>query len=115
LLALQRVLEEHGASLLSFRGPITIFWLTNNSSVAKFLGKGSGKLAIMLQILRLLHSARSCSLDENAKVARFFSFTFEDNCAEVDAFAFTWDDEWAYIAPPVSLVSKVIRKIPVFF
>jgi hypothetical protein len=33
--------------------------------------------------------------DENAKVARFFSFTFDDNCSGLDAFAFTWDGEWA--------------------
>jgi hypothetical protein len=140
------------------------YWLFSGFWTSMVLLKGSGKLAIMLQILHLLHSAHSCSLDlcpiwvslnnpllqkadalnknvdtdnwsvcqgnfdflsssygpftvdlftndENAKVARFFSFTLEDNCAGVDAFAFTWDGEWAYIAPPVSLVSKVIRKI----
>jgi hypothetical protein len=143
LLAFQRVQDERG-SLLSSRGAITIFWLTYNSSVTKFLSKGSSKLAIMLQILHLLRSAWDLSLDlcqiwvsrdnpllqkadalskavdtdnwsvcegdfdflassfgpftvdlfavaDNAKVARFFSFSFEAGCLSVDAFSFSWD------------------------
>jgi hypothetical protein len=49
----------------------------------------------------------------NAKVERFFCYTFEKGCSGVDAFAFDWQGELAYLAPPVSLVVRCIRKIAV--
>jgi hypothetical protein len=49
---------------------------------------------------------------DNAKVARFFSFSFEAGCLSVDAFSFSWDGEWAYVAPPVSMVLRVITLLP---
>jgi hypothetical protein len=62
LIALQRTLDAK-ADLLSSKGPVTLWWLTDNSNVAKFLAKGSGKLVIMLQILDLLRTAWSLFLD----------------------------------------------------
>jgi hypothetical protein len=50
---------------------------------------------------------------ENAKVERFFSYSFENGCSGVDAFSFEWTGELAYIAPPVSLVTRVIKKISI--
>jgi hypothetical protein len=165
LLALQRTLEGK-SELLSSKGPITLWWLTDNSNVSKFLSKGSGKLEIMLQVLELLRLARSLQLDlrpiwvsrdhhflqradarsksidtdnwevgsadfdylfktfgpftvdlfassSNFKVERFFSFTYEDGSSGVDAFAYDWVGEMAYAAPPVSLLSRVLRKLAV--
>jgi hypothetical protein len=165
LLAFQRVVDARG-ELLSSRGPITIFWLTDNSNVCKFLSKGSGRSYLMRQIFTLFKSARVLELDirpiwvswdnpllqkadglsksidtdnwsvcqgdydylfsrfgpftldafataENAKVERFFCYTFEKGCSGVDAFAFDWQGELAYVAPPVSLVVRCIRKIAV--
>jgi hypothetical protein len=37
--------------------------------------------------------------------------SFEKGCSGVDAFAFEWVGEMVYMAPPVSLVSRCIRKI----
>jgi hypothetical protein len=37
----------------------------------------------------------------------------EAGCSGVDAFTADWHGEWAYIAPHVSLVTRVIRKIAV--
>jgi hypothetical protein len=50
---------------------------------------------------------------KNAKVERFFCYTFEKGCSGVDAFAFDWQGELAYLAPPVSLVVRCICKIAV--
>jgi hypothetical protein len=58
LLALYRTVEAKG-ELLSSKGPVTLWWMTDNSNVLKFLSKGSGRLPIMLQILELLRLARS--------------------------------------------------------
>jgi hypothetical protein len=153
LLALYRTVEAKG-ELLSSKGPVTLWWMTDNSNVSKFLSKGRGRLPIMLQILELLRLARAFSLDirpiwvrrdhhwlqradamskqidtdswsvwqgdfdlfaslENAKVERFFTHAHEAGCSGVVAFTADWHGEWAYIAPPVSLVTRVIRKIAV--
>jgi hypothetical protein len=50
---------------------------------------------------------------ENAKVEQFYYFSFEKGCSGVDAFAFEWVGEMAYMAPPVSLVSRCIHKIAI--
>jgi hypothetical protein len=50
---------------------------------------------------------------ENAKVERFFTHAHEAGCSGVDAFTVDWHGEWAYMDPPVSLVTRVIRKIAV--
>jgi hypothetical protein len=165
LLAFLRTLQHKG-ELLSSKGPVTLWWLTDNSNVSKFLSKGSGKLPIMYLVLEVLRLARSLFLDvrpiwvsrdhpwlqradglskqidtdnwsvwdgdfafiarsfgpftvdlfasaENAKVERFFSYSFENGCSGVDAFSFEWTGELAYIAPPVSLVTRVIKKISI--
>jgi hypothetical protein len=165
LLALQRTLEGK-SELLSSKGPITLWWLIDNSNVSKFLSKGSGKLPIMLQVLELLRLARSLQLDlrpiwvsrdhhflqradarsksintdnwevwqgdfdflfksfgpftvdlfasaSNYKVEKFFSFTYEADCSGVDAFAYDWIGEMAYAAPPVLLLSRVLRKLAI--
>jgi hypothetical protein len=62
LLALLRTLDAEG-NLLSSKGHVTLWWLTDRGNVAKFLAKGSGKLVIMLQILDLLRTAQSLFLD----------------------------------------------------
>jgi hypothetical protein len=41
----------------------TLFWLSNNQNIAKFLSKGSGKTAIMLQSLDIVATARSLNLN----------------------------------------------------
>jgi hypothetical protein len=46
----------------------------------------------------------------NAKCSRFYSRSFEDGTFGVDAFAQNWEGECAYIALPVSLVMRTIRK-----
>jgi hypothetical protein len=50
-------------ALYRTKGPVTLWWMTDNSNVSKFLSKGSGRLPIMLQILELLRLARAFSLD----------------------------------------------------
>jgi hypothetical protein len=153
LLALYRTVEANG-DLLSSKGPVTLWWMTDNSNVLKFLSKGSGRLPIMLQILELLRLARAFSLDIRPIWVRrdhhwlqradamskqigtdswsvwqgdfdFFESLFgiffassathahEAGCSGVDAFTADWHGEWAYIAPHVSLVTRVIRKIAV--
>jgi hypothetical protein len=62
LLAFQRVVEAKG-DILSSLGPITLFWLTDNQNVCKFLSKGSGRPYIMRQIFDLFKLARSLNLD----------------------------------------------------
>jgi hypothetical protein len=57
LIASSRVLALYGELLLS-KGPVTIWWLTDNSNVAKFLSKGSGVRKIMIQILDIFHRRR---------------------------------------------------------
>jgi hypothetical protein len=163
LIAFSRVLALHG-ELLSSEGPVTIWWITDNSNVAKFLSKGSGVRKIMIQILDIFRLSRKIGLDirpiwvrhdspflvhanglsksvdtdgwsvwqgdfdflaaqfgpstihlfasaEKAKVEQLYSFSFEKGCSGVDAFAFEWVGEMVYMAPPVSLVSRCIRKI----
>jgi hypothetical protein len=39
--------------------------------------------------------------------------SFEKGCSGVDAFAFEWSGELAYVAPPVSMVTRVIKKIAI--
>ena len=47
----------------------------------------------------------------NAKVDKFYSKFWEENCSGVDALAYNWANEFCWTVPPVSLVSKVINKI----
>jgi hypothetical protein len=47
----------------------------------------------------------------NFKVARYFSYSHTSSCAGVDAFSLPWDGEVAYIAPPVALILRVVRKV----
>jgi hypothetical protein len=49
--------------------------------------------------------------DENAKCDRFFTYSFCERAAGIDAFARSWESECAYVAPPVSLAVQVIKKI----
>jgi hypothetical protein len=46
----------------------------------------------------------------NAKCSRFYLRSFEDRTFGVDAFAQNWEGECAYVAPPLSLVTRTIRK-----
>jgi hypothetical protein len=62
LIAFSRVLTLHG-ELLSSKGPVTIWWLTDNSNVAKFLSKGRGVRKIMIQILDIFLLSRKLGLD----------------------------------------------------
>jgi hypothetical protein len=58
LLAFLRTLQHKG-EFLSSKGPVTLWWLTDNSNVSKCLSKGSGKLPIMYLVLEVLRLARS--------------------------------------------------------
>jgi hypothetical protein len=143
----------------------TIWWITDSANLTKYLVKGSGRIEIMEQILKVLEKARELHLDicpvwvsrddprlqradgltksvntdewaisqsafeqtqleygqqftadlfateENAKCDRFFTYSFCKGAAGTDAFARSWDSECAYVAPPVSLVVRVIKKI----
>lgn len=62
LLALQRMLDAKGKLMLS-RGTVILWWLADNSNMAKFQSKGSERLVIMLLVLDLLRSAWALSLD----------------------------------------------------
>jgi hypothetical protein len=62
LLAFQKVLEVEG-ELLCSKGPITLWWLTDNTNVCKFLSKGSGRPYIMRQIFSLFKTACAMQLD----------------------------------------------------
>jgi hypothetical protein len=50
---------------------------------------------------------------ENAKCNRFFAFTHSQGCSGVDAFARLWNGERAYLAPPVSLIVRAVKKISI--
>jgi hypothetical protein len=167
LCAVQHALEHLAAVYGRFPVHTTLFWLSDNQNVAKFLSKGSGKTAIMLQSLGILATARSLNLDvfavwvrrnnpqlvkadalskhvdtdnwsvtpegfaeiraltdmpftanlfgtaANAKINKFYCLTFETGCAGVDAFAHDWSGEQGYVAPPVLLICRVMRKISV--
>jgi hypothetical protein len=167
LCAVQHALEHLAAVYGRFPVHTTLFWLSDNQNVAKFLSKGSGKTAIMLQSLGIVLTARSLNLDvfavwvrrdnphlvkadalskhvdtdnwsvtpegfaeitaltdmpftvdlfataANAKINKFYCLTFETGCAGVDAFAHDWSGEQCYVAPPVSLICRVMRKISV--
>ena len=47
----------------------------------------------------------------NHKLTRFYSRHWVESSSGVDAFAYSWRDEYAWIVPPVKLVSQVIKKI----
>jgi hypothetical protein len=47
---------------------------------------------------------------QNAKCERFYSRSWEEGSAGVDAFAWDWAGECIYAAPPVTLVLRLIRK-----
>jgi hypothetical protein len=167
LCAVQHALEHLAAVHGRFPVHTTLFWLSDNQNVAKFLSKGSGKTAIMLQYLGIVATARSLNLDvfavwvrrdnphlvkadalskhvdtdnwsvtpegfatimalaqkpftidlfataANAQIDRFYCLTFETGCAGVNAFAEDWSYEQCYVAPPVSLICRVMRKISV--
>ena len=48
---------------------------------------------------------------QNKKVERFYSKYWEEGCAGVDAFAYSWADEFCWVVPPVNLVARAINKI----
>jgi hypothetical protein len=50
---------------------------------------------------------------DNAKATRFYSRSWEIGTQGVDSFAQNWHGECAYVAPPVSLVMRTIRKIAI--
>jgi hypothetical protein len=47
---------------------------------------------------------------QNAKCERFYSRSWEEGSARVDAFTWDWAGESIYAAPPVTLVLRLIRK-----
>jgi hypothetical protein len=49
--------------------------------------------------------------DRNTRCLRFFSKKFDEFGAGTDAFAFPWNGEHAYAAPPISLMVRVVRKM----
>jgi hypothetical protein len=63
LCADQHALEHLAAVYGRFPVHTTLLWLSDNQNVAKFLTKGSGKTAIMLQSLGIVATARSLNLD----------------------------------------------------
>jgi hypothetical protein len=62
LITFSIVLALHG-ELLSYKGRVTIWWLTDNSNVSKFLSKGSGVREIMIQILDIFCLSPKLGLD----------------------------------------------------
>jgi hypothetical protein len=65
LLAIQRTLQFWESSNTLGR-PLehsTLWWLTDNKNVGKFLAKGSGKLRIMKSVLDILRRGRSLLMD----------------------------------------------------
>ena len=51
--------------------------------------------------------------DHNAKLARFFSRFWNPFCLGVDAFTETWANEYGLFVPPITLVTRVIKKMVV--
>ncbi|MEW8544359.1 MAG: reverse transcriptase domain-containing protein [Candidatus Thiodiazotropha sp.] len=49
--------------------------------------------------------------DHNAKLARFFSRFWNPFCLGVDAFTETWTFEFGLFVPPITLVTRVIKKM----
>ena len=50
---------------------------------------------------------------KNSQCARFYSNFWCTGTLGIDAFCHNWDDETAWICPPIKLILKVIRKIKV--
>lgn len=48
---------------------------------------------------------------ENRKTPRFYSKFYNPDSLGVDAFAFDWSGEFCWLAPPVSLISRVLRHV----
>jgi hypothetical protein len=48
---------------------------------------------------------------QNRKVEKFFSYTYADSCAGVDAMVHSWSGETVYCAPPISMILRVVRKL----
>jgi hypothetical protein len=49
--------------------------------------------------------------DRNTRCLQFFSKKFDEFGSGTDAFAFLWTGEHAYVAPPISQLIRVVRKI----
>jgi hypothetical protein len=65
LLAIQRTLQfwEISKTLSRLLEHTTLWWLTDNQNVEKFLAKGSGKLRIMKLVLDILRRGRALRMD----------------------------------------------------